>query len=356
MQKNINFSICIPNYNYGRFIGDTIKSVFAQAYPYFEIIIVDNASTDDSIEVIRAFKDNRIRLFQNRYNIGFAPNLEKVVSLARNDYINLLSSDDQMKPGALEKYASLIRKFEDSASKGMVLMSGVEVFNNDNIVTRIVTKAKDSFCRVSLPGDTDFSNKIPYTVHKGKDVLRDSLSRLDTPGAFCSIVYSKNLRYAVEGYNSVRTISPDKHFNYKLLSRDPMVVYVNKPLFRYRDYDSYNRKALKQTMQDPIDDYLNVLEFGNDTFLKPLGITKNKLIRAFLNKALRESLVQMGLRRYSFSCRLFLFCISTFPARTFIMPKTYIILPLIMLGPLACLVAPFLRMLYRFFIKYPEPL
>ena len=47
--KNIKFSICIPNYNYGSYIGETIKSVLNQTYENYEIIVVDNASTDDSI-------------------------------------------------------------------------------------------------------------------------------------------------------------------------------------------------------------------------------------------------------------------------------------------------------------------
>ena len=74
-KNNPNFSICIPNYNYGKYIGDTIQSVLNQTYQNFEIIIVDNASTDDSIEIIKSFKDKRIKLFLNKYNIGFAPNL-----------------------------------------------------------------------------------------------------------------------------------------------------------------------------------------------------------------------------------------------------------------------------------------
>ena len=64
--NNPNFSICIPNYNYGKYIGDTLKSVLSQTYQNFEVIVVDNASTDDSLEVVKSFKDDRIKLFINK--------------------------------------------------------------------------------------------------------------------------------------------------------------------------------------------------------------------------------------------------------------------------------------------------
>ena len=94
--KEPTFSICIPNYNYGRYIGDTIQSVLDQSYPHFEIIVADNASTDNSVEVVQSFNDPRIRLVQNRYNVGFGPNLQRATMHARHDFVNLLSSDDQM--------------------------------------------------------------------------------------------------------------------------------------------------------------------------------------------------------------------------------------------------------------------
>ena len=99
------FSVCIPNYNYARYVGETIRSVLDQTYPHFEVVVVDNASTDASLDVIRSFHDPRIRVFANRYNIGFAPNLQKATAYARNEYLNLLSADDVMRPDALERYA-----------------------------------------------------------------------------------------------------------------------------------------------------------------------------------------------------------------------------------------------------------
>src|SRR5512142_3007624 len=97
------FSICIPNFNYARYIGETIKSVLDQTYPNYEIVVVDNASTDNSVEIVRSFGSDRIRLFQNEYNVGFAPNLDRAAMRALHPYIIMLSSDDLMRPTALEE-------------------------------------------------------------------------------------------------------------------------------------------------------------------------------------------------------------------------------------------------------------
>ncbi len=102
------FSICIPNYNYAHYIDQTIDSVLSQTFQDFEIIIADNASTDNSLEVIQSYDDPRIKLVLNQYNVGFAPNLDRATENTTGQYILLLSSDDIMKPGALTRYAEAI--------------------------------------------------------------------------------------------------------------------------------------------------------------------------------------------------------------------------------------------------------
>lgn len=87
-------SICVPNYNYGLYIGETIKSILNQTHKNFELIIVDNASTDNSMDVINSFSDPRIRVYQNDRNIGMMPNVKKSMNYAKADYIAFFCSDD----------------------------------------------------------------------------------------------------------------------------------------------------------------------------------------------------------------------------------------------------------------------
>src|SRR5262249_39287292 len=136
------FSICIPNFNYGRYIGETIQSVLDQTYTNFEIIVADNASTDNSVEVVEPFKDKRIRLIRNNLNIGFSPNLQRATMFARNSFLNVLSSDDQMKPNALEAYAEVLTKLGEDADRA-VLFSQAEAFDERGAITNLIRKATD---------------------------------------------------------------------------------------------------------------------------------------------------------------------------------------------------------------------
>lgn len=97
-------SIITPSYNSKLFIKETIKSVIEQTYTKWEMIIVDDCSTDNSKEIISQFvkDDNRIKLFNNKKNIGAAKTRNKAIDFAKGNYIAFLDSDDLWNPEKLE--------------------------------------------------------------------------------------------------------------------------------------------------------------------------------------------------------------------------------------------------------------
>lgn len=103
--KNKLVSIITPSYNCSEFIEETIASVQAQTHGYWEMIIVDDCSTDDSVVVIEHLQkeDERIRLFCLPENAGAAVARTKAIELAQGDYIAFLDSDDLWLPQKLEK-------------------------------------------------------------------------------------------------------------------------------------------------------------------------------------------------------------------------------------------------------------
>lgn len=337
------FSICIPNFNYGRYIGDTIQTVLDQDFDDFEVIIADNASTDHSLDVIDSFaaRDSRIRVIRNRHNIGFAPNLQRASESARGQYMNLLSSDDQMKPGALRAYADAIR---ETGIQDGVLYAAVENFDESGRVFKLTVKPDDGFYLTYAAPDS--APQGSPRIYAGRDVLASALKRLKTPMPFLSTVYARSLWERVEGYNSTRNIGPDKHFAYKLLTLDPPVVYIPRVCYRYRDAISPNRAAQSSTLKQPIDDYLYTLEWRDDA-LSPYGLTRADLIETFIERVcLREGLSQLGRGGYAHAFRLLMFALASYPGVALRRPKSYALAGLLAMGPLASIIAPALLSVY----------
>lgn len=98
-------SIIMPSYNCGQFVEETIRSVQAQTYQNWEIIFMDDCSTDDTIRIVSALRDNdkRIHLLQNVLNSGAAVSRNKALREANGKWIAFLDSDDLWEPTKLEK-------------------------------------------------------------------------------------------------------------------------------------------------------------------------------------------------------------------------------------------------------------
>lgn len=97
-------SIITPSFNSEKFISDTIQSVKNQTYQEWEMIIVDDGSTDGTISIIKEFlTDSRIQLHQLEQNSGTGVARNKAITLAKGRYISFLDSDDLWKPEKLQK-------------------------------------------------------------------------------------------------------------------------------------------------------------------------------------------------------------------------------------------------------------
>lgn len=109
-------SIIMPSYNCGEFVEDTIRSVQAQTYQNWEIIFMDDCSSDDTISKVTKLReeDSRIRVFQNKINSGAAVSRNNALREAKGHWIAFLDSDDQWEPTKLEKQ---VRFMEENGYK-----------------------------------------------------------------------------------------------------------------------------------------------------------------------------------------------------------------------------------------------
>lgn len=98
-------SVIMPCYNMERFISDTIASVQRQTYPHWELLIVDDASTDKTVEIVKLYQkqDNRIRFAVKAQHSGIADTRNQCLEMAQGRYLAFLDSDDMWHPEKLER-------------------------------------------------------------------------------------------------------------------------------------------------------------------------------------------------------------------------------------------------------------
>lgn len=111
----IRLSICIPTYNFGKFIGQTLDSILPQASLEVEVIILDGGSKDDTADVVsmRQLEYPLLTYHNQSFRGGIDRDIEKVVSLAQGQYCWLFSADDIMLPGAVNKILEAIKSNYD---------------------------------------------------------------------------------------------------------------------------------------------------------------------------------------------------------------------------------------------------
>ena len=105
MESQPLVSVIMPCYNMEKFISDTIMSVRQQTYPHWELLIVDDASTDNTVEIVKKFQnqDDRIHFFAKPQNTGIADTRNHCLKMAKGRYLAFLDSDDLWHPEKLEK-------------------------------------------------------------------------------------------------------------------------------------------------------------------------------------------------------------------------------------------------------------
>ncbi len=106
-------SVLMTAWNREKFLGDAIASVLASTYEDFELIVVDDCSSDGTVAIARGFteKDRRVRVHLNEKNLGDYPNRNRAASLARGKYLKYVDSDDLMYPHGLQVLVETMERY-----------------------------------------------------------------------------------------------------------------------------------------------------------------------------------------------------------------------------------------------------
>lgn len=101
-------SIGIPFFNARRTIADAVRSVFAQTYHDWELILVDDGSSDGSVDIVRQIDDPRVRVFSDGVNRGLCARLNQIATLAQGEYLARMDSDDLMHPERIARQSAFL--------------------------------------------------------------------------------------------------------------------------------------------------------------------------------------------------------------------------------------------------------
>lgn len=137
-------TIIMPIYNVGKYLMASIDSVLAQTYRDFDLLILDDCSTDNSGEIVATYTDSRIRYFRNSSNLGLAENLNKCLDLVHTELVARMDGDDVAEPNWLQRNIEVL----DSCPEIGICSSGFQFFGTKDSLVRYPQSHEDSMAQM----------------------------------------------------------------------------------------------------------------------------------------------------------------------------------------------------------------
>lgn len=212
-EGNICFSIIVPVYNVEKYISQCIQSVLEQTYTNFELILIDDASTDASVDIIETFcrQDSRIKLLLSEHGAQSRAR-NKGIECAKGDYIAFLDADDYWKNDHLEMVSRILDDCDMCISNS---------YNN---------VFEDGCQNVQL---FEFDCDREYTCNETKKLVTDFGHPL--PGVTWLNIYKKDFlnSYNIR-FNPLYSCSEDLFFFLNALDKARKIVFYSNPFYFYR--------------------------------------------------------------------------------------------------------------------------
>jgi glycosyltransferase involved in cell wall biosynthesis len=257
-------SVTVLNYNYGHFLPTCLDSILGQTFKDFEVILINDTSTDNSIEVIQPYlRDRRVRLIDHKQNKGFVGSLIEGADESRGKYITVISADDWVvEKTAFEKQIAVL---EQDAQIAMAYSAYGHYYDSSSPPEHIwrsddhsyVEDGREAFKRIILQ---------PYVLHSGT-IIRASAYR--SAGG-----YSTTLHYAVDVQIFLDLCHVGK------------AAYIDEMLYGYRRHRTSMSKTIS-SLRRTIDEVLRVFR---SSFAK-LPSTERRRLRRVLWQAEQRALI-----------------------------------------------------------------
>lgn len=229
-------SVLIPCFNQGEFIRETVLSVLAQDYTNVQIIISDDASTDDTCNILSALKKQykkKIVLLLNQNNLGISDNIARMQNLIEGDYVCWFSGDDIMLPAKLTEQVMLMEDNPDV----VYCYHDVEVFDDDD-----------------TPGYFFNGSRAGLKAHQGDIVKNLIMNRCFVSGI------SLMIRRSAIGelkHRSWLSVSADWLYFIELAAKGK-VLCSDKVLAKYRRHETNISRQINCSDEEKVYDYLQI--------------------------------------------------------------------------------------------------
>lgn len=328
-------SICMPLYNAAPYLGIAIEGILGQTYQNIELIICDNRSTDDSLEIAERYaaEDSRLKLYQNTVNLGYPGNMQRTASLAQGEFLLFHFADDGAEPDGLSRLMAEVQSRRE-VNEELVVTSDAYLWNQSGERTGVLTMNADDYTNTYV--DLERYGKTTGAVQLGgHQVLSAVLRSLGMYGFIGSTLFSRQLFDSVGQVHSTRSHNPDKQFMYKLLAANPTIVRLLEPLFclRYHDANQTAHDRSQGVIKQSVDDYAYTYEYS-EPFLDKLGLSRQMLASAFIDKCcLRRALAAIRQGTNLLGFRYLAFAMATYPHLAIRNPKTFAVIAALVAGP-----------------------
>lgn len=227
------FSIIIPTYNRATFLERAIKSVLFQEYIDWELLIIDDASTDNTAEIVASIKDERIRYCKNEKNLERSASRNKGIDLSRGEFICFLDSDDAYRKNHLSSFYAFIEinkdfigilysGFQRNYSDGQTEIINESPAKNENVIEWIIQKQLPPPSSVCVPKEILQQYLFNTSIHINEDI--ELWVRIATKYPIQSIT-EVSLDFYIHGENTFCTQKiprKDEIFVLKTICRNPI--------------------------------------------------------------------------------------------------------------------------------------
>ncbi len=258
-------SVCIPAYNNAAYIKETIDSILNQTYPNIELVICDDKSKDNTVEVIESIKDDRIKLYKNEKNLGMSGNWNNCLSKCTGEFIKLICADDMLAKDCLEKE---VQALIDNPS-AVLAESDTRLFDLDG-------NPKGFYKRYKTSG-----------LENGKKIARDGFFVKNYFGAPLANTFRRSILEKAGGFDTWYTYILDYDFWVTLACMGDVYI-IHEPLnyFRVRN-DSNTGEVMSGSKTNVyVDEHIHLVnKFKDELHLSEADVKRSIFIRKCRNFA-----------------------------------------------------------------------